>query len=84
MIIRHIVFDIDGTLIDTEKAVLKSLQDTIFEVTKSKIETNDLKFALGIPGEVTLKRLGIQNVGENGHLDHPSPELSDHLPARAK
>lgn len=26
---RHIVFDIDGTLIDTEYAVLHSLQDTL-------------------------------------------------------
>jgi len=64
MIKKHIVFDIDGTLIDTEKAVLKSLQDTIFEVAKKKIKTDDLKFALGIPGEVTLKRLGIQNATE--------------------
>ena len=28
---KHIVFDIDGTLIDTEYAVLHSLQETIKE-----------------------------------------------------
>ena len=27
---KHIIFDIDGTLIDTEYAVLHSLQETIF------------------------------------------------------
>lgn len=59
---KHIVFDIDGTLIDTEKALLKSLQETIFKITRKEIEVNELKFALGIPGEVTLKRLGIKDV----------------------
>ena len=29
---KHIVFDIDGTLIDTEYAVLHSLQETIKEI----------------------------------------------------
>lgn len=61
---RHIVFDIDGTLIDTENALLLSLQDTISEITKQRIEISDLKFALGIPGEVTLNRLAIQNIAE--------------------
>ena len=30
---KHIVFDIDGTLIDTEYAVLHSLQETIKELS---------------------------------------------------
>lgn len=59
---KHIVFDIDGTLINTENAVLMALQDTILEVTNSKIELRDLRFALGIPGEVTLHKLGIKDV----------------------
>ncbi len=28
---KHIIFDIDGTLIDTEEAILQSLQDTVHE-----------------------------------------------------
>jgi HAD superfamily hydrolase (TIGR01549 family) len=64
MIKKHIVFDIDGTLIDTETAVLKSLQETMLKVTDKRIEIADLKFALGIPGKVTLKHLGIQEVTE--------------------
>ena len=30
---KHIVFDVDGTLIDTEYAVLHSLRDTLFSIT---------------------------------------------------
>ena len=40
---KHIVFDIDGTLINTETAILKSLQDTILKVSNKKIEINNLE-----------------------------------------
>ena len=58
----HIVFDIDGTLLDTECAVLNSLRDTVYEILGKKTELNDLIFALGIPGEVTLEKLGVQDL----------------------
>ncbi len=35
---KHIVFDIDGTLIDTECAVLHSLQDTLIFHCLPKLE----------------------------------------------
>lgn len=53
---KHIVFDIDGTLIDTEYAVLHSLQDTLIAVTGINREINELTFALGIPGKNALKK----------------------------
>ena len=34
---KHIVFDIDGTLIDTEYAVLHSLQETIKGLSEREI-----------------------------------------------
>lgn len=61
MTYKHIVFDVDGTLIDTEYAVLTSLQQTILELLNKKIDIKELSFALGIPGETTLKQLGVQN-----------------------
>ena len=59
---KHIIFDIDGTLIDTEEAILQSLQDTVREILHEDIEKCDLKFALGIPGGIALRKLGITDI----------------------
>lgn len=58
----HVVFDIDGTLIDSEKAVLKSLQKTILEEKGIKESLDDLRFALGIPGKVALSKFEIEDL----------------------
>ena len=58
---KHIVFDIDGTLIDTEYAVLHSLQETLLLLGKN-YSIKELAFALGITGEDALKQLGICNI----------------------
>ena len=52
---RHFVFDIDGTLLDTEYAVLHSLQDVIRAVQKREAPVQDLRFALGITGDDALR-----------------------------
>lgn len=59
---KKIVFDVDGTLIDTEYAVLHSLQDTILHFTGSTPELDSLTFALGITGRDALMRLQISNI----------------------
>ena len=58
---KHIVFDIDGTLIDTEYAVLHSLQETIKELSGREIPCSELRFALGITGADALKKLEIKD-----------------------
>ena len=62
---RCIVFDIDGTILDTEIAVLSSLQKLLFEELNKNFSFEDLRFALGIPGEVALNKLGITNLLES-------------------
>jgi HAD superfamily hydrolase (TIGR01549 family) len=57
-----VIFDVDGTLIDTEIAVLSSLQRVVNESLNIKLSLEELSFALGIPGEVALNILGIKNV----------------------
>jgi HAD superfamily hydrolase (TIGR01549 family) len=64
----HIIFDVDGTLIDTEKALLRSLQDTLFELKGQKPDLADLKFSFGIPGEDTFKQMDISNIKEASQI----------------
>lgn len=59
---KHIVFDLDGTLIDTERAILPSLRDTLEELTGRHYEEQALTFALGITGADALKQLGIADI----------------------
>lgn len=57
---KNVVFDVDGTLINSEQMILKSLQKALLEEGIKKT-TNDLKFVLGIPGKIALSRLLIKN-----------------------
>lgn len=59
---KHIVFDIDGTLIDTEYAVLHSLQETVRVLSGREIPCQELEFALGITGMDALKKLDMKNI----------------------
>ena len=58
---KHIIFDIDGTMLDSEQVILLSLQKVIRELQGKEYELHELHFALGIPGEITLAQLGIEN-----------------------
>ena len=55
----HIVFDIDGTLINTQNAVFSGLKDTLREIAGIEKTTEELLFTFGIPGEEALRLLGI-------------------------
>lgn len=59
---KHIIFDIDGTMLDSAYADLTALQKVVFELQNRKYPISDLHFALGIPGEVALKQLGVNEV----------------------
>ncbi|CUH94955.1 hypothetical protein P22_1024 [Propionispora sp. 2/2-37] len=60
---KTIIFDVDGTLIDTEQAILCSLQKLLKDYGRH-YELDELKFSFGLPGEVTLAKLGIQNTAQ--------------------
>lgn len=58
---KHIVFDADGTLLDTEFAILLSLQDTVKAFLDKEMAFEELTFCLGIPGDATLTQLNIED-----------------------
>ena len=56
----HVVFDIDGTLTDTEKYVLLSLCDVVCAHTGREETPDSLRFALGIPGNEAFRLIGFE------------------------
>ena len=65
---KQIIFDIDGTLIDTECAAMHSLQQTIQTVTGKFYEIEDLLFSFGITAAETMGRLQVPDVESAIHL----------------
>lgn len=59
---KCVVFDVDGTLVDTGEAIIASLQKVLREDLGQEYEPAELAFAFGIPGAVTLSRLGVKNI----------------------
>lgn len=49
--IKAVLFDIDGTLLDTEKQVIAGLQETLREQKGLQVAAEDLFYTLGIPGK---------------------------------
>lgn len=56
---KNILFDIDGTIVDTEKSIIYSLQKVLLEEFNMKKEYDELKFVLGIPGIYSLEKMNI-------------------------
>ncbi len=66
----NIIFDVDGTLSDTESGVLKSWQETIQILTGKTIPYEELRFTIGFPHLESfdiLKIGGYENVHEVYH-----------------
>lgn len=72
---QHIVFDVDGTLLDTEEAILQSFQKTLREHAGIEKEFSELSFCLGITGAAALKRL------ETGHEEEMLLRWKENLAA---
>lgn len=57
----HVVFDVDGTLVDNAYGILRSLQETVAEFTGETLPFEKLTFCLGIPGMDTLRQLQLKD-----------------------
>ena len=62
----HIVFDIDGTLIDTNGPYLKAVQHRLEEELGIRRTLEELAPVLGVPGRTALAQLGFQDI-EGAH-----------------
>lgn len=66
---KNILFDVDGTLIDTTTANLSALQELLFQDRKTHYPLEELIPYEGIPGRDALKALGFSNNGFDNSLD---------------
>ncbi len=64
----HVVFDVDGTLLDSEDAVLLSFQKALFTIQGKMYPIEELHFALGIPGYDALEQMKVDRIDEILHL----------------
>lgn len=61
---HNIVFDIDGTLIDTEEVCLKALQKLILSRQGREVSMEECLFSLGIPSRKVLPMIGMECTDE--------------------
>lgn len=87
---KSVIFDVDGTLIDTEKPILISLQKVVEEELNEYKELNELSFSFGLTDDITFKMLGIKNmeratdkwreyIKKNSHLINVFKDIEDTL-----
>lgn len=69
MAFKHLVFDIDGTMMDSEYSILHSLKRMLVEVTGMDPDVEDLRFALGITGDHCLDQLKIPDKDRKKAMD---------------
>lgn len=56
---KNILFDIDGTIVDTEKQIINALQKVLKEELNIVKEYDELLFVLGTPGSNSLKEFNL-------------------------
>lgn len=76
---RHVVFDVDGTLADTDDISQRALQDLLFERTGEEEDLADLAFTRGIPGDEALAQLGIFDASALDRWDELAREHADEV-----
>lgn len=61
-----IIFDVDGTLIDTEDAVFSSYQKIVYEEFGRYFSPEELATGYGVPTNIALEGFGFKNIEEAG------------------
>ena len=79
MKITHVVFDIDGTLLDSKDANILSLMETLRATAGMELTYEECLFILGLPGAKSLQKLGISDVEKTLRLWEMNLEKYLHL-----
>lgn len=58
---KSVIFDVDGTLIDTEEVILTALQRVVKEELNEDKKLDELAFYFGLTDDITYDGLGIKN-----------------------
>lgn len=56
---RYVVFDVDGTLIDSSRAIGRGLEDVAWEVLGRRLTPAEREAALGLPAPAALDAVGV-------------------------
>lgn len=59
--LNNIIFDIDGTIVDTKSGTIETLNRVLFEEFGYEFPTEDLEKIIGIPGRIAMKKLGVKD-----------------------
>ena len=90
-----VLWDVDGTLIDTTALIVSALEETFRQYTGTSVPAEELRSLIGIPVEKQMTHLGdparfgtsahemaetlIRNYERRRELEHPIPEALDAL-----
>ncbi len=85
--IKHVIFDVDGTILDTQKPTLEALRIVIEEMQETTLP-EDISFIFGYTTEEGLRRLGctniqevaerwVQKLGEQDRSGYVFPEIAE-------
>ncbi|MFC6323537.1 HAD family hydrolase [Companilactobacillus baiquanensis] len=67
--LKNILFDIDGTITDTEYTIIKSLQALLLREKGLTVKDEDLYYILGIPGEDGMRKFADNEADLNDLLE---------------
>lgn len=62
MTIKAVIFDVDGTLTDTEKVTIDALKMTMKDLYNKEYSYDELRFAFSHTGKDALRHLGVEDV----------------------
>lgn len=60
--VKLVIFDVDGTMIDTEDVVFKSYQNVFSEEFGRQFTDDEISVAYGIPTLQAMERLGVKDI----------------------